>query len=250
MIEPNTIIQSDCLAHSGNIPNESVDMIITDPPWGCNAWDKGDYDDDEEFIKEKIPLWLAEFQRILKPSCHIYIYVPTKYIENWLIPFKQLFKLNNILTAENMKVGKFHPNKFRNNQQMILYGSKGTAKEFNKSDFILTSDSWYHDKRNKDPQRYTYKYPAYIPGYIKATVEESVGHPDEKNVKLIYHLIEISSNPGDLVVDFFMGSGSVAVGAIQAGRNYFGYENKEEYYNLSTERSETTKKKFPAKILS
>lgn len=236
MIEPNTIVKSDCLAHSDNIHSESVDLIITDPPWGCNAWDKGNYTDDEEYIKEKIPLWIAEFSRVLKPSCHIYIYVPTKYIENWLIPFKQHFKLNNILTAENMKVGKYYPNKFRNNQQMILYGSKGVAKNFNKSDFILTSDSWFKDKRNLNPERYTYKYPAYIPSYIKATVEESVGHPDEKNEILIRHLIEISSNPGELVVDFFMGCAPVAMASIKTKRSFFGYEDNPEYYKLCMER--------------
>jgi len=236
MIEPNTIVLADCLEHSSNIPSESVDLIISDPPWGCNAYDKGDYNDDEEFIKEKIPLWLAEFERILKPTCHVYIYVPTKYIENWLIPFRQIFKFNNILTAINMKRGKSRPNQFRNNSQMILYGSKGRARDFNKSDFILTSDVWFKDKRNKNPQKYIYDYPCYLPSYIKATVEESVGHPDEKNAILIKHLIEISSNPGDMVVDFFMGSGPVKIAAIETGRQFFGYENNPEYFKMSTER--------------
>lgn len=235
MIQPNSILFADCLEHSGNIPDQSVDLIISDPPWGCGH-QKGNYNDDEEFIKEKIPLWLSEFHRILKPSCHVYIYVPTKYIENWLIPFKQIFKFNNILTAVNMKRGKSQPNKFRNNSQMILYGSKGRARDFNKSDFILTSDVWFNDKRNKNPQRYIYDYPAYLPSYIKATVEESVGHPDEKNSILIKHLIEISSNPGDMVVDFFMGCAPVAMAAIETNRKFFGYENNPEYHKLCLER--------------
>src|ERR1035437_8901484 len=216
MIEMNKIYNEEFLSHSTkNIDNESIDLIITDSPWGADAWDKGNYNDDEDFIKEKIPLWLNEYHRVLKENCHIYLFVPTKFICNWLIPFKELFKFNNILSVENMKNGKQYPNKFRNNQQMILYGSKGKAKNFNKSDFIKTSDVWFKDKRNPNPKEFNYSYPAFLPSYIKATVEHSyefttedgrsIKHSDEKNVKLIKHLIEISSNEEDVVADFFIG---------------------------------------------
>jgi cytosine/adenosine deaminase-related metal-dependent hydrolase len=50
------------------MPNEYIDLIIIDPPFGCNATLKGDYNDDEEYIKTKIPLWLSELKRVYKYS--------------------------------------------------------------------------------------------------------------------------------------------------------------------------------------
>lgn len=235
-MEINQIYFKDCLEGLKQLKDNSVDLIITDPPFGCNASLKGDYIDDEDYIKKKVPIWLTEMYRVLKDNCHIYIYVPTKYVDNWLPLFKELFKFNNILVCINMKKGVKYPNMFNNNYQMILYGSKGRARDFNKIDWIKTSDSWFKDKRNKNPQRYRYEYPSFIPPYIKATVEESVGHPDEKNVLFVKNLMEISSNKGDLVVDCFMGSGTTAIACIELERNFIGFENNEEYFKNSVER--------------
>ena len=161
---------------------------------------------------------------------------PTKYIDNWLPAFRNNFKFNNILVCNNMKKGVKHPNLFRNNYQMILYGSKGRARNFNKVDWILTSDSWFYDKRNIKPSRYLYEYPAFIPPYFKATVEESVGHPDEKNKELIKNLINISTDKEDLILDCFIGSGTVAVASIETNRNFIGIELSEEYCKIAEER--------------
>ena len=235
-METNKIYQGDCLELMKKIESNSVNCIITDPPFGCNATLKGNYNDDESFIKTQIPLWLSEMQRVLKENGHIYVYVPTKYIDNWLPTFRKHFKFNNILVCNNMKKGVKHPNLFRNNYQMILYGSKGRARNFNKVDWILTSDSWFYDKRNIKPSRYLYEYPAFIPPYFKATVEESVGHPDEKNKELIKNLIKISTDEKDLILDCFIGSGTVAVACKNTNRRFLGFEISEEYCKIANER--------------
>lgn len=226
----------DALVLLKQMPNQSVDLIITDPPFGCNATLKGDYNDDEDYIKEKIPLWLSELSRVLKDNCHIYLYVPTKYVDNWLPEFRKVFKFNNILVCNNMKKGVKYPNMFRNNYQMILYGSKGRARDFNTVDWILTSDTWFYDKRNKKPSRYIYEYPAFIPPYFKATVEESFGHQDEKNTELIKNLIKISSNKRELVLDVFFGSGSTMVSAKETGRYFIGCDLNIEYCKIAEKR--------------
>jgi len=236
------IYRGNFLEVAKNFPNECIDLIITDPPFGCNAWRKGEYDDDESFIKGLIPKWLGEMHRLLKPSRHVYVFVPTKYVENWIIPFKKLFNFNNILVCQNMKTAQSYENKFRNNYQMILYGSKGKPRNFNVVNWILTSDSWYNDSRNKNPQRYVYNYPSFIPPYIKATVEERSGsHPDEKNPYLIEKLIEISSNVGELVLDGFCGSGVVPAMAKKLRRNYIGIEINEKYHLESLKRVKNVK---------
>jgi len=235
-VEINKIYCMDALELLKQIPDQSVDLIITDPPFGCNATLKGNYNDDEDYIKEKIPLWLSELSRVLKENCHIYLYVPTKYVDNWLPEFRKVFKFNNILVCNNMKKGVKYPNMFRNNYQMILYGSKGRARDFNIVDWILTSDAWFYDKRNKKPSRYIYEYPSFIPPYFKATVEESVGHRDEKNTELIKNLIKISSNEGELILDCFFGSGSTLVSAKETARCFIGCDLNIEYCRMAEKR--------------
>ena len=226
----------DCLPIMSTFSDESVECIITDPPFGCNATLKGKYDDREEKIRPIISSWLAEMQRILKKTGHIFCFVPTKYLDNWLPSFKKQFKLLNILVAVNMKKGVGYKNAFRNNQQMILHGSKGRGRDFNRVDWILTSDSWFYDKRNIKPSRYVYEYPSYLPPYVKATVEESHGHPDEKNEQFIQKLIEISSEKGDIVFDPFVGSGTVLVACKTTGRKGIGIELLPEYCEIAKKR--------------
>jgi len=238
----NKIYSGDCLELIKNINDESIDCIITDPPFGCNASMKGNYNDDEDYIKSKIPLWLKSMYRVLKPNGHIYLYVPTKYIDNWLPLFKQIFKFNNIIVCINMKKGIKYPNMFNNNYQMIIYGSKERAKNFNKVNWIKTSDSWFNDKRNENPQRYRYEYPAYIPPHIKSTVERSVGHPDEKNTILIKNLIKISTNEKDLILDLFAGSGSVLISAKELNRKFIGFEINKKYIDITNKRLNSSHK--------
>ena len=135
-----------------------------------------------------------------------------------------------------MKVGRQYKDRFRNNCQLILVLCKGKPKGFNKVDFTLTSKSWYNDKRNENPQKYTSTYPSYIPNYYKATVEKSVGHPDEKNHKLISKFIEMVTNENETVLDLFMGSGTTAVSCKNTNRSFIGIEQNETYFNIAQKR--------------
>jgi site-specific DNA-methyltransferase (adenine-specific) len=235
-MKTNIIYNKDCIEGMKELPDESVDCIITDPPYGCNATMKGNYNDDEDFIKTQLPIWFNQFKRVLKSNCYTFIYVPSLYLENWLIESKKHFKLLNILSVENMKVGRQYKDRFRNNCQLILVLSKGKPKGFNQVDWILTSDSWFKDKRNPNPKRYTSTYPSYIPNYYKATVEKNHGHNDEKNHLLIEKFIEIVTNNGEIVLDPFIGSGTIAVACINTNRQFIGYEIDPQYYKLSLDR--------------
>lgn len=230
------LLNGDCLELMKGIKDKSIDMIITDPPYGCNATMKGNYNDDERHIKSQIPLWIKEFYRLLKKGSYCYIYVPSLYINNWITEVKKDFKLLNILAVENMKVGRQYKDRFRNNCQLILVLSKDKPRGFNKINFILTSKSWLNDKRNPEPRKYSSTYPSYIPNYYKATVEMSLGHPDEKNHKLIEKFIEISSNEGELVLDSFMGSGTTGVACKNTKRDFIGIELEEEYFDIAKRR--------------
>ena len=61
-------------------------------------------------------------------------------------------------------------------------------------------------------------------------------HPTEKPVNLIKHLLEVHSNNGDIVLDCFMGSGTVGVGCVELDRKFIGIENDESYYKMAEKR--------------
>ena len=61
-------------------------------------------------------------------------------------------------------------------------------------------------------------------------------HPTQKPVELITKMIEDSSEPGDTVLDTFMGSGTTAVACMRTGRNYIGFEQDEKYHAIATQR--------------
>ena len=238
------LLKGDCIELMKELEDNSIDLILTDAPWGCNATMKGNYKDDEEYIKTQIPLWTNNFFRVLKDNSYCLIYVPSLYIENWITEFKKKFRLLNILAVENMKVGRQYKDRFRNNCQLILVLSKGKPKGFNQIDFIMTSRSWLKDKRNTEPKEFSSTYPSYIPNYYKATVEKSVGHPDEKNCELIKKFIEITTNEGDIVMDSFMGSGSTGVACKELNRNFIGMELDKEYFNIAKQRIEDSPKPY------
>ena len=68
--------------------------------------------------------------------------------------------------------------------------------------------------------------------------DRSDSHSDEKNVKLIKHLIEISSNEGDIIADFFVGSAPVPIACIETKRKFIGYEINKDYFDLAQDRIE------------
>jgi len=232
------LINWECLEEMDKLIEQwvTVDAIITDPPYWCNATMKWNYNDNEEYVKDKIPDWLDSFDNILNDNSYIFIYVPSLYLENWLIETKKRWKLLNILSVENMKVWRQYKDRFRNNCQLILVLSKWKPKWFNKVDFTLTSDSWLKDKRNPNPSKYTSTYPSYIPNYYKATVEKTVWHPDEKNSKLISKFIEIVSNKQEIILDPFMWSWTTGVAAKNTWRDFIWIELDELYYNIAKER--------------
>ena len=225
---------------SEKIKDNSIDLIVTDPPYGVNF--KNDfYDDSYSTIIKNIPLWYKEMYRILKEDSYLFIFAGIKTIHIWIQEaIKAGFNYKNIIATRSFNNSSFIPkNNFGFQFQPILVFSKGKGKNFNKVDFIPTSECWLNDKRNTNPNPYTYSYPNWIKTeWCFATIKRSVNnfHPNEKNVDLIKFLIEISTNENDVVADPFMGSGSAGIATMESNRNFIGIEINTNYYNLAKER--------------
>ena len=232
------LINDDCLSALRNVEDNSIDLIITDPPYGVE-FSKG-FDDSLNNVKLNIKVWVSEMWRVLKNNCHCYVFIPTKQAGLWLSTLERYFTINNILSTRTYTGSVFNSNNFKFDSQLVVYCSKGKAKNFNEYNYFKTSEAWFNDKRNKNPKEYTYRYPSFISEVFsnvkvnKTTMNKR--HPCEKNPDFIDILVNISSNEGDTVLDMFMGGGSVGVSSIRNKRKFIGVELNEDYYNLAKER--------------
>jgi DNA modification methylase len=223
-------------------PDNSIDLIITDPPYGVNFEDEY-YDDSAATVFDNYKDWLAEMSRILVEHSHIYIFVPTLQIDKWIYEVRNFFNFNNIISLQVYQTNRASSikNNFTFDLQLVIFASKGKARQFNKVNWIPTSSSWLRDKRNPDPQPYTHLYPSFINSkIIRANTKPNEKikrlHQNEKNPNLIKYWIEMSSETNDIVLDPFCGSGSIGEAAWMSNRRFILIEKNEEYFKRAEER--------------
>lgn len=231
------IINGDCLEEIQSIKDNSIDLIVTDPPYGV-GFNKG-FDDSIGYVETNIDNWFKQMHRVLKEGSHVYVYVPTIGIELFMSIAIKYFTLKNIVSGRTYTSNGHLKNNFQYNNQLILFLHKGKGRNFNDYDFIKTSQSWFKDKRNKNPKPYTYSYPAFLPDLAFANTKgngRTDRHPAEKSVELIKFFIGISSDEGDVVLDMFMGGGGVGIASASLNRNFIGIELNKEYYDIAVKR--------------
>ena len=238
----NEVLHADCVEILSKFPENSIDLIITDPPYGVDFDDKF-YDDSNSTVFENNEVWIYNMSRVLKENSHLYIFIPTLQIERWITAIRKFLRFNNILALQVYQTNKASSikNNFTFDLQLVIFASKSKAKRFNKVNWIPTSSSWLRDKRNKNPQPFTYQYPSFIKPKIarpNTKPNEMIKriHPNEKNPQLIKFWIEMSSNPNEIVLDPFCGSGSTGVAAWLADRNFILIEKNLEYFSRARKR--------------
>lgn len=219
-LELNRIYQRDCIEGMQMLPDCSVDLVVTDPPYrlvqgGCtnNAVKlKGavDLQSGSVFKNNSIPFttWLPEVYRVLKEGTHCYVMVNDRNLLDLLTEVHKVgFKLLNILT---WKKSKHAPNRYYlKNSEFIVFLRKGRAKNINNMG--------------------TY-------AVLEVDNVSNKNHPSEKPVELMRILIDNSSNEGDVVLDPFMGSGTTAVAAVRTNRKFIGFETEREYVEIANQR--------------
>lgn len=235
------IHKGDCLPFMRTLVDASIDCIVSDPPYGTNF--KTDiYSDAKGEVEELIPKWYQEWYRILKEDKYCFLFCGILNINVWIDEaLKCGFKYKNILATRAFNRGGCIKGNFVFEFQPILVLSKGKGRAFNKVDFFPQSEEWRRDKRNKNPSAFTYSYSNWIPSEVAYGTETFGGserefHPNAKSVKLERFLIELTSDPGDIVLDSFLGSGTTGVAAMQTGRNFVGCEMNEHWYESSRRR--------------
>ena len=202
----NKIICGDSLRLIKELPNESVDLILTDPPYGIKKDGIRNSADLETFYKI-----LPDCYRVLKKDGFIIIFFSTK-----LLP--EIFKNNP----------------FSYFWQFILNCPLGSVRSpigFSKymSCFVLKKGNPKITKWNKDIFNDT-------PSKMVEPDEGFIDHPSPKPKHFISELLRMFSKERDLILDPFIGSGSTALACILTNRKFIGFEIEEEYCDLAKER--------------
>ena len=234
MIELNKIYNEDCLIGMKQIPDESIDLIITSPPYnlgkqhhtGNNRFVAyAEHDDnmpEEEYQKWQIDV-LNECFRILKPSGSMW-YNHKNRIKNGLqiTPYEWLLKTNFIIKQEiiwqngsqNFDKIRFYPM----TERVYWLAKSPKVKMFNAINHhdFFTRAEWQPVKTKGEHKR---AYP----------------------VKMCEDIISCFEN-AKTVLDPFVGSGTTAIACLNTNRNYIGFELDENYYNIATERIKNHKK--------
>jgi site-specific DNA-methyltransferase (adenine-specific) len=247
----NQIYLGDCLELLPKIPDGSVSLILTDPPYGISYQNhfsnrkhsmlEGDTGIDyERFAKESY--------RILKENAHAYFFTRFDcYPYHYQYLKEAGFVIKNCLVIEKGTIGGIGDlgGSFANNGEWVIFCQKG-RRIFNHTTLLKNrkkEGSRFH--RGREPsKKYKTRFNSCWFGkeYPKATYHSTwqkqnrIYHPTIKNVECLSWLIQISSLPGELVFDGFMGTGSTALAAMAAGRDYLGAEIDRGYYETARRR--------------
>lgn len=231
MMELNKIYCMDCLEGMKQIEDNSVDLIVTDPPYNISGLSNsidlhgkpvnlshfGDWDylfNPEEFIKET--------KRVLKKNGQIYIFTSDRLIGKYIDLFiKYQFHYRNMLVWFKANLmPKIRHRTWRSGTEYILYA--GQSKCEKSSDYTF---NWLGQEEMKN---------LIIRNILGGG--ERLNHPTQKPLDIIKRFIIVSSNGGDFVLDPFIGSGTTAVACKQLGRNFIGFEISSEYYKIAEKR--------------
>lgn len=219
------LLNGDCLELMKDIPSGSVDLVLTDPPYGM---DFQSHRRKEVYakIKNDISLeWLdgyfAECSRILKDDTAIYCFCSWHNVDIFKKAFEKYFKLKNIIVwvKNNHGSGDLKAS-YAPKHEFILYGNKGRRT--------------FYGKRMEDVI------------FFNKTKNEN--HPTEKPTDLLEQFINNSTEKNAVVFDGFMGSGSTGVACVNTNRDFIGIELDENYFNIAKKRIEEAKECLTQKL--
>jgi site-specific DNA-methyltransferase (adenine-specific) len=237
-----TLENKDCIEFLKSIPDNSVDLINTDPPYFKIV--KNDWDNQWKTEKEYLDWcreWTSECVRVLKPNRCFYVWGTTKtdtflrYKLDVLNSMDELHYQNWIIWHYDWG-GRTKKTFARKHEDLLMY-SKGKEFLFNADDVRIP----YKVKKNVRKGA-TNNPKGKIPTDVwqknnHTTSKEYAGwHPTQKPISILERTILGNTNVGDTVLDVFSGSGSTMIASVKNNRNFIGCELDEEYYNKSKTR--------------
>lgn len=244
------LLKGDCLEVIKSIPDESIDLILCDLPYGttCNNWDK---------IIPMDKLW-EQYERIIKDNGVIALFATqpfTTFLINsnlklyrysWIwkkdspsgflnCNYAPLKITEDICIFSKAKVGSLSKNPIRYYPQGV---TEVNLDKRNNPHSTWRKNKGYSATTNKlnSTEHYTQKYTGYPNNILEFARDKNAVHPTQKPVALCEYLIKTYTNDGDIVLDNCMGSGTTGVACKNLNRNFIGIELNEKYFQMAKER--------------
>lgn len=228
------LMLGDCLERMKEIPDGSVDMILTDPPYGTTSckWDS---------IIPLEPMW-AELKRVIKPNGAIVMTASQPFTTTLIASNMKMFKYCWVWDKKkggNIQVLKWQPYKVHedivvfSNGAVKYYPIKTPQKERTGKTYSAGEANGIRDYG--DTRVYKDKHPKSILEVSNANQRGKV-HPTQKPVALMEYLIKTYTNEGETVLDFTMGSGTTGVACVSLNRKFIGIEMDEGYFKIAENR--------------
>lgn len=209
-----------------------VDHIITDPPYNISqdnnfstmknpragvdfgAWDRGKFD---------LFSWIPQYAKILKPNGSMIIFCSYRYLSYIIDTLEsescKMVVKDVIVWQKSNPMPRNIDRRYVQDMEFAVWAVKKNAK-------------WVFNKLPDAPYNRAF--------FVTSTVSgnERLGHPTQKSLELMKKLVLIHTNPGELILDPFMGSGSTGAATLELNRNFIGVEMTPEYFEMAKNRLE------------
>lgn len=248
------------------ISDKSVNLMVTSPPYNIgisygNKWEdrkivssKGvKYEDamPEHEYRKMLENVFAETKRVLKDDGQIWVNIKNRYVDDQIVPpywildfFKDMFLKNIVIW--NFDWGGSTSSRFCSRYEYVFFFSK------HKKNYTFNLDDVKIPALNFRPDRYKsqLKNPSDVwkISLVSGNAVERTDHPAQYPEELIERIIKVGTNPGDVVLDPFMGSGTTAVVAKQLNRHFIGYDTNSGYIKIAEERLENIKEPIQGQL--
>jgi site-specific DNA-methyltransferase (adenine-specific) len=239
------LMQGDCLERMKEIPDGSVDMILTDPPYGTTVckWDS---------IIPLEPMW-EQLKRVIKPNGAIVLFGSQPFTSALINSNLDLFKYEMIWDKNkgaqpqlaNIQPMKSHENVLVFGKGKLCYypqkteGSPYTRENKQRHGDESLSKGLKPIKQSNNG----FRFPKTVHLYKRDFSAQTRLHPTQKPVALMEYLIKTYTNEGETVLDFTMGSGTTGVACVNTNRNFIGIELDEGYFEIASKRIADAKEK-------
>jgi site-specific DNA-methyltransferase (adenine-specific) len=204
------IYNADCRDILPKIPDKSIDLVLTDPPYGVNHKSAGEPFMAGDSIKQ-LPLVMPLFYKLIKEEGALFIFSSTEYLREALECFQIYFRMHNIIIWDK-EIPRYphHESHFRLQYEPIIYGSRGLH--------------YLKKERGSD--------------IIKCHIDRGNNrvHPAQKPTDLLSELMKATQDIKNIILDPFLGSGTTLVAAKKLSRKAIGIEISEDYCKIAVER--------------
>ena len=239
------LMLGDCLEMMAEIETGSVDMVMTDPPYGTTAckWDS---------VIPFEPMWAA-VKRVLKPNGATVFTACQPFTSALVMSNVEMFKYELIWDKVNLYtnfLNSSHQPLRRHENMLVFYAKKPTYNKQWREGQAYTANKpsgfgqvYGSQRAHKSSNDGAHHNPCTIVEE-KADLKAEKGlHPTQKPVALMEYLIKTYTNEGETVLDFTMGSGTTGVACMNTKRNFIGIERDEKYFDIAEGRIRDAKQK-------